>query len=73
MASLQIQTTLYVPEANKQLCSLIAVGQYGSMSQTTKEGTIVSQNGTPFIIITPKSGKLHSFDMGLVKNQNEVP
>ena len=37
-----------------------------------KDGTIVSQNGTPFIIGKPKSGKLHSFDMVLVKNQEEV-
>ena len=43
------------------------------MSQTSKEGTIVSQNGTPFIIGTPKSGKLHSFDMVLTKNWEEVP
>ena len=71
--SLQIRNVLYVPEANKQLFSLIAAGQCGSMSQTTKEGTTVSQNGTPFIIGTPKSGKLHSFDMVLTKNQSEVP
>ena len=31
-ASLQIQNTLYVPEANKQLFSLIATGQHRSMS-----------------------------------------
>ena len=43
------------------------------MSQTTKEGTIVSQNGNPFIIRTEKSGKLHSFDMVLAKNWEEVP
>ena len=43
------------------------------MSQTMKEGTIVSQNGTPFIIGTPKSGKLHSFDIVLILNQNKVP
>ena len=71
--SLQIRNILYVPEANKQLFSLIAAGQCGSMSQTTKEGTIVSQNGTPFIISTPKSGKLHSFDMVLMINQSEIP
>ena len=53
-ASLQIQNVLYVPEANKWLFSLITAGQHGSMSQPTKEGTIVSQNGTPFIIRTPK-------------------
>ena len=73
MALLQIQNTLYVPEANKWLFSLIAAGQCGSMSQTMKEGTIVSHNGTPFIIGTPKSGKLHSFDMILIKNWEEVP
>ena len=38
-----------------------------------KEGTTVSQNGNPFIIGTPKSGKLHSFDMVLAKNWEEVP
>ena len=71
--SFQICNVLYVPEVNKQLFSLIAAGQCRSMSQTTKEGTIVSQNGTPFIIGTPKSGKLHSFDMILMKNWSEVP
>ena len=71
--SLQIRNVLYVPEVNKWLFSLIATGQCGGMSQTTKEGTIVSQNGNPFIISTPKSGKLHSFDMVLTKNQDEVP
>ena len=43
------------------------------MSQTMKEGTTVSQNGTPFIISTPKSGKLHSLDMVLAKNRSEIP
>ena len=71
--SLQIRNVLYIPEANNWLFSLIATGQCGSMSQTTKEGTIVSQNGTPFIIGTPKSGKLHSFNMILEKNRSEVP
>ena len=65
--SLQIRNVLYIPEANKWLFSLIATGQCGSMSQTMKEGTTVSQNGTPYIIGTPKSGKLHSFDMILAK------
>ena len=72
-ASLQIQNTLYVPEVNEQLFLLIAMGQQGSMSQTMKEGTTVSQNGTPFNISTPKSGNLHSFDIVFVKNWNEVP
>ena len=71
--SLQIQNMLYVPEVKKRLFSLSAAGQHGSMSQTMKESTTVSQNGTPFIIGTPKSGKLHSFDMVLAKNQEEVP
>ena len=71
--SLQIRNVLYIPEVNKWLFSLIAAGQHGNMSQTTKEGTTVSQNGTPFIIGTQKSGKLHSFDMVLAKNQSKVP
>ena len=51
--SLQIRNVLYVPEVNKWLFLLIATGQCGSMSQTTKEGMTVSQNGKPFIIGTP--------------------
>ena len=43
------------------------------MSQTMKEGTTVSQNGTLFIIRKLKSGKLHSFDMVLTKHQSEGP
>ena len=35
--------------------------------------TTISQNGTPFIIGTPKSGKLHSFDMVLTKNPGDIP
>ena len=54
MALLQIQKVLYVPEVNKWLYSLIAAGQCNCMSTTMKEGMIVSQNGTPFIIGTPK-------------------
>ena len=71
--SLQIQNVLHVPEANKRLFSLIATGQRGSVSQTMKQGTTVSQNGTPFIIGTPKSENLHSFDMILAKNLSKVP
>ena len=73
MESLQIQNVLYVLEVNKQFILLIATGQCGSMSQTTKEGTTVSQNSTPFVIGTPKSGKLHSFDMVLIKSKNKIP
>ena len=71
--SLQIRNILYMPEANKHLFSLIATGQRGNVSQTTIEGTTVSQNGTPSIISTPKLGKLHSFDMVLAKNWSKVP
>ena len=71
MASLQIQNVLYVPKVNKQPYLLIATRQCNCMSQTMKEGTIVSQNGTPFIIGKPRSGKLHSFDLVLVKNWNK--
>ena len=73
MASLQIQNVLYIPQANKWLFSLIATGQWGSMSQTMNKGTTVSKNGTPYIVSLPKSGQLHSFDMVLVKNKNKIP
>ena len=33
----------------------------------------LSLNGAPYIVGLPKSGRLHSFDMELVKNKNEVP
>ena len=71
--SLWIQNVLYVPEANKRLFSLIAAGQRGSMSTTTKKGTMISLNGAPYIVSLPKSGRLHSFDMELIKNKNDVP
>ena len=72
MVSLQIQNVLYVPEANKRLFSLIATGQRGSMSTTMNKGTTISLNGAPYIVGLPKSGRLHSFDMELIKNKNEV-
>ena len=72
MTSLQIQNVLYVPEVNKQLYLTIAARQCNCMSQMMKEGTIVTQNGTPFIIGKPKSGILHSFDMVLAKNWSKV-
>ena len=34
---------------------------------------MISLNGSPYIVGLPKSGRLHSFDMELVKNKNEVP
>ena len=70
--SLRIQNVLYVPEANKRLFLLIATGQQGSMSTTTNKGTTISLNGAPYIVGHPKSGRLHSFDMELVKNKNKV-
>ena len=45
--SLQIQNMLYIPEANKWLFLLIAARQWGSMSQTTSKGTMISLNGKP--------------------------
>ena len=42
------------------------------MSTTMNKGTTVSLNGAPYIVGLPKSGRLHSFDMELVKNKNEV-
>ena len=70
--SLQIQNVLYIPEANKWLFLLIATGQRGSMSTTTNKGTTISLNGAPYIVSHPKSRRLHSFNMELVKNKNEV-
>ena len=42
------------------------------MSTTTNKGTTISLNGAPYIVGHPKSGRLHSFDMELIKNKNEV-
>ena len=42
------------------------------MSTTTSKCTTISLNGAPYIVGRPKSGRLHSFDMELVKNKNEV-
>ena len=63
---------LYVPSANKWLYLLIATGQRNCKSETTKEGTIVTQNGTPIIISTLESGSLHTFDLVLAKSQSET-
>ena len=60
---------LYVPEACKQLFSLIVAGKRGSTSETTGMGTTVSKNGTPYIIGCPMGGKLHVFQMELVKKK----
>ena len=43
------------------------------MSQTTSKGTTISLNGKPYIVSLPKSGRLHSFDMELVRNKDTVP
>ena len=42
------------------------------MSTTTRKGTMISLNGAPYIVGCSKSGRLHSFDMELIKNKNEV-
>ena len=67
--SIQIWHALYILEANKWLYSLIAAGQCNCVSTTTKQGTTVTQNGTPFIIGTPKSGNLCTVDMVLAKTE----
>ena len=72
-APLQIQNMLYITQANKWLFLLIATGQCGSMCQTTNKGATISKNGTHYIIGLPKSGRLHSFDMELVKHKDEIP
>ena len=43
------------------------------MSTTMNKGTTISLNGAPYIVGCPKSGRLHSFNMELVKNKNKVP
>ena len=63
---------LYVPSANKWLYLLIATRQHNCKSKTTRTGTIVTQNGTPFIIGSPKLGSLHTFNLILVKNWDEI-
>ena len=71
MPKIEICNMLYVPSASKQLYLLIAARQHNCKSETMRMGTIVTQNGTPFIIGKPKSGSLHTFDLILVKNWNE--
>ena len=62
---------LNVPKANKQLYSLIATGQCNCMSQMTKDGT-TSQNGTPIIIHTPKSGTHQKPEQSTVSDYSEA-
>ena len=64
--SLQLNNVLYIPEACKQLFSLIVARQRGSVSETTGTSTTVSKNGKPYIIGCPMGGKLHVFQMELV-------
>ena len=68
-ASIQLNNMLYVPEACKWLFSLIVARQHGSISETTGTGTTVSKNGTPYIIGRPTGGKLHVFELELVKKK----
>ena len=37
------------------------------------KGTTISLNGKPYIVGLPKSGRLHSFNMELIKNKSEIP
>ena len=71
---LQIWNVLYVPEANKQLFLLIAMGQHGGMSQTMKEGKTAYQNGTPFILAHQnRENYILSIWYILAKTWEEVP
>ena len=71
--SMDIRRVLYVPEVSKQLFLLIATGQMDNKSETMRWGTIVSQNGTPFIIGEPHGNKFHYFNLELVRSINEIP
>ena len=37
------------------------------------KGTTISLNGKLYIVGLPKSGRLHSFEMELIKNKNKIP
>ena len=63
--SMDIRKVLYVPEASKQLFSLIAVGHMNNKSEITRWGTMISQNRIPFIIGKLHGNKLHYFDLEL--------
>lgn len=65
---LKIQHMLFVPKVSKWIYLLIATGQHNCKSETMNMGTVVTQNGTPFIIGELKSNKLHYFKLVLAKN-----
>ena len=70
---LNIQCMLFVPRASKWIYLLKAAGQCKCQSKTMKEGTIMTQNGTPIIIGKLKSNHLHYFELALSKQLGKVP
>ena len=67
--SMDIWDVLYIPEVSKQLFSLITARHKNNISKTTRWGTIVSQNGIPFIIGSLHGNKLHYFNLELMNHQ----
>ena len=51
---------------------MIAPGHKNNVSKITRWGTIVSQNGIPFIIGSPHGNKLHYFDLELMRSPSEI-
>ena len=70
--SMEIRQVLYVPDMSKWLFLLIATGWMNNKSKTTRWGTIVSKNGTPFIIGELRENKVHYFDFKLARSLNEI-
>ena len=70
--SMDIQNVLYVPEVSKWLFLLIATRHKNNISKTTRWGTIVSQNGIPFIIRALCGYKLHYFNLELTRSPSEI-
>ena len=70
---MEIRKVLHIPDASKQLFSLIMAGWMNNKSETTRWGIIVSQNGTPFIIRELHGNKLHYFNFELAGSIYEIP
>ena len=70
---MEIRRVLYIPDVSKWLCLLIAARHLDNKSKTMRWGTIVSQNGIPFIIREPHKNKLQYFDFELARSLDEIP
>ena len=71
--SMEIRRVLYIPDVSKWLFLLITARRLDHKSETTRWGTIVSQNNIPFIIREPCENKLHYFNFELVRSTDEIP